>query len=226
MSISRWIVAITLSVLLVFTATALVTEQDVATLPIQGLKAIQQEGEVVFMSDNGRFVIKGELYDLWTRQRVTDFQAMQRLSQRLDLKKMKLDIEALNTVTMGSDANAVVIFINPHCPDCKALIQAAKPLTNAYRFHWVLLPDSDPKTVKQIQNIVGAVSPEQALAAVVDNSQAALPTVSPGDPQKTALTQLTAQLMSIDKFPFLIAPDGRVHRGAPKNLKTWLEATS
>lgn len=131
---NRWIDAIVLSLLLMVTATAAVTEKDVATLPIQGLKAIKQAGEVVFMSDNGRFVIKGELYDLWTRQRVTDFKAMQRLSQRFDLKKMKLDIEALNTVTMGSSTNTVVIFITTDCPHCKSLIQAAKPLTAAYRF--------------------------------------------------------------------------------------------
>lgn len=199
-----------------------VSQRDVATLPIRSLKAIQQSGEIIFMSDNGRFVIKGELFDLWTRQRVTDFAEMQQLATRLDLQKMQLDINALNTVLLGSGSKAVVIFITTGCPHSKRLIQISKPLTQQYRFQWVFIAEKGTSGRQQVNRILYHPSAEQALAAVADNQVDQLPVATNQENQRHQLTELTAHLLNVDQVPFLIAPDGRFHRGLPKDLAGWL----
>lgn len=199
-----------------------VSQHDVATLPIRSLKAIQQSGEIVFMSDNGRFVIKGELFDLWTRQRVTDFAEMQQLATRLDLQKMQLDINALNTVSLGSGSKTVVVFITTGCPHSKRLIQISQPLTQQYRFQWVFIPENGKPGRQQVNRILHHPSPEQALAAVADNQIDQLSLATDQDNQRHQLTELTAHLLNVDQVPFLIAPDGRFQSGFPKDLSNWL----
>lgn len=174
------------------------------------------------MSDNGRFVIKGELFDLWTRQRVTDFAEMQQLATRLDLRKMQLDINALNTVLLGSGSKTVVVFITTGCLHSKRLIQISKPLTQQYRFQWVLIPEKGKHGRQQVNRILYHPSPEQALAAVADNQVDQLPVATNQENQRHQLTELTAHLLNVDQVPFLIAPDGRFHRGLPKDLSGWL----
>src|SRR3546814_1560108 len=41
---------------------------EVVSLPVQKLKAVESEGQIVFMSENGRFVFIGQIYDVWQRK--------------------------------------------------------------------------------------------------------------------------------------------------------------
>lgn len=203
-------------------AAAEIQEKDVVLLPIKTLRAVVTDGEQVFISENGRFIIKGDLYDVWQKKRITDFGEMQKLATHIDLKKIGLDVAALNTVSMGTGAEDVVVFVAPHCPACKALIQEAKKFSAKYRFQFVFL-SGDEAVQKTIKNIVGAAAPDIALEAVVSNKAEDLPKITNCDPQRNAMTVLMAQLMGIDKVPFFIAPDGRLHEGLPQNLSAWLE---
>lgn len=203
-------------------AAAVMQEKDVALLPIKALRAVVTDGEQVFISENGRFIIKGDLYDVWQKKRITNFAEMQKLATHIDLKKIGLDVGALNTVSMGTGAKEVVVFVSPLCPHCKTLIQAAKNLTAEYRFQLVFF-SGDEAVQKTIKNIAGASSAEIALDAVIKSKTAALPEVAHCDPKRNAMTVLMAQLMAIDKVPFVIAPDGRLHKGLPQNLSAWLE---
>uniref|UniRef100_UPI0005AB88DC disulfide isomerase DsbC N-terminal domain-containing protein n=1 Tax=Aeromonas rivuli TaxID=648794 RepID=UPI0005AB88DC len=36
--------------------------KEIVTLPIKGIRAVESDGQIVFISDNGRFVITGALF--------------------------------------------------------------------------------------------------------------------------------------------------------------------
>ena len=42
--------------------------KEIVTLPIKGIRAVESDGQIVFISDNGRFVITGQIYDVWGKK--------------------------------------------------------------------------------------------------------------------------------------------------------------
>nr|WP_252152636.1 disulfide isomerase DsbC N-terminal domain-containing protein [Escherichia coli] len=42
--------------------------EDIVELPIKGVRAVQSDGQIMFLSENGRFVISGQIYDLWSKK--------------------------------------------------------------------------------------------------------------------------------------------------------------
>lgn len=214
------------SVMACAVANSEIQKNDVTLLPIKVLRAVVVDGKTVFVSENGRFIIKGDLYDVWQKKRIADFTEMQKLSTHIDLKNIGLDIGALNNVSMGAPgAKDVVIFVSPLCQNCNTLVKKAKNLTSEYRFQLVFI-SGDESVKKIIGNIIGASSSDTAIEAVINNRTDKLPDVAHCDSKRHAMTMLMAQLMGIDKVPFIIAPDGRFHKGLPQNLSAWLEGKS
>ena len=69
-------------------------------LPITGLKMVKTGDKVVFMSGNGRFAFYGgKLLDVWTQQEIKDLPDIDRIAKRIDLSRMKLNIDDLGSVT-------------------------------------------------------------------------------------------------------------------------------
>ncbi len=108
--------------------------EDIVTLPIKGIRAVQSNGQTVFLSDNGRFVFTGQLYDLWYKKPLSTLADMREVSDRIDLKRMGLDIDTLNTVSLGSGPKQVVVFVDPRCHYCHALMNDAQALVKQYTF--------------------------------------------------------------------------------------------
>ena len=63
-----------------------------------------------------------------------------------------------------------------------------------------------------------------ALDALMNNTLGSLPSKETCDPGQYDQTLLTAHFIGIEGVPFVVAPDGHVSKGRPKNLKSWLES--
>lgn len=68
-----------------------------ARLPVGGLQAVETtDGDLLFLSDNGRYVFRGAAVDLWHGTKLTEFEVVQRLAGRIDL-----DVGELGAIDLG-----------------------------------------------------------------------------------------------------------------------------
>jgi thiol:disulfide interchange protein DsbC len=201
-------------------------------LPITGLKMVKTGEQIVFMSSNGRFALYGgKLLDVWTQQEIKDLPDIDRIAKRIDLSRMKLNIDDLGPVTVGHGKDSVLIFIDPRCPYCGKVMKDLQALQDRYTFKLVMVPILGQES----QNIVVQLACQQASKdqkvqdsvrqRLLKQDYAGLPTDNPASCNKEPLQRaiVTAKLFGLPGVPFLIAPNGRTHSGAPESLADWLE---
>ena len=84
-----------------------------ASLPVTGIKAVESDGRLLFMSDNGRFVIDGTLYDVWAQQPLTSLASIRSAGDRLDLRRLGLPLPALPCAAKTGRTITVAVHL-PH----------------------------------------------------------------------------------------------------------------
>ena len=105
-----------------------------ARLPVTGLQVVETtDGELLFLSDNGRYALRGPALDLWHGARLVSFEETIRLAGRIDLARLKLDVGDLGAIDLG-EGPEVVVFVDPLCPHCAALYAELQALVGTYRF--------------------------------------------------------------------------------------------
>jgi thiol:disulfide interchange protein DsbC len=197
-----------------------------ARLPAGGLQAVETtDGDLLFLSDNGRYAFRGPAVDLWHGARLKDLDTVQRLAGRIDLKRLKLDPRDLGAVDVG-EGPEVIVFVDPFCPHCKGLFEALPGLAVRYRFRLVPLPvlgESSQLAVLAI-DCLSVADPEQARRALLGELDTrTLPKPRSDCGQAEAQRALiAAQILGVQGTPYLIAPDGRLRQGLPEDLGAWL----
>ena len=111
-------------------ATESVDIKEIVEIPIRNLKAVESEGQILYMSDNGRYVLVGQIYDLWTRQTLDTMNQIRRSVTHLSFDDMNMPIEELNSVSVGKGRSKVVAFVDPKCESCHTLIKQAQGLSD------------------------------------------------------------------------------------------------
>jgi thiol:disulfide interchange protein DsbC len=201
-------------------------------LPITGLKMIKTGDQIMFVSSNGRFgIVGGKMIDVWTSQEIKDITDIDKIANRIDLSRMKLNLDDLGPVTVGHGKDTVLVIIDPRCPYCGKVMKDLQALQDKYTFKLVMVPilgqESQNVTVQLACQL--ASNDKKAQASVKDRllkqDYAGLPTDNPTQCNREPLQKavVTAKLFGIQGVPFLIAPDGRTHSGAPEALVDWLE---
>jgi len=200
-------------------------------LPITGLKMVKTGEQTVFISSNGRFALTGgKLMDIWTQQEIKDLPDIDKIANRIDLSRMKLNVDDLGPVTIGHGKASVLVFIDPRCPYCGKVMKELQALQDQYTFKLVMVPILGPES----QNIVVQLAcqlgssdtklKDSVRDRLLKQDYVGIPTEPPGQCNKEPLQKavVTAKLFGLQGVPFLIAPDGRTHSGAPDVLADWL----
>ena len=188
-------------------------------LPITGVNIVESDKGTFFVSANGRFVFKGPIYDMWNGQPVSTVAEVEDIVNRVDLKKIGVDLEQLATLTLGKGPKEVVVFVSPDCPHCHKVMEQAAPLGEQYTFRLVLLPIG-PKALPLAKK-VWCAGPEKGLPALLGQQYDGLPE---GQCDLTPMqkTLVVARVLSIPSVPYLIRYDGKTYKGAPGDLAGWL----
>jgi thiol:disulfide interchange protein DsbC len=195
-------------------------------LPLSGVQLVRVGDRLLFVADNGRYVFSGPAFDLWHGARLETFDQAVNLAQRIDLARLKLDPAALGALDLGTGPRDVIAFVDPHCPHCRSLLDALPPLADRYRFRLVPLPVLGKGSQDAVLRLgcLAERDPAAARAALLEHRTDPLPKPEGACGQATAQRALVAaQLLGVTAVPLLIAPDGRVASGVPKDLARWLE---
>jgi thiol:disulfide interchange protein DsbC len=197
-------------------------------LPVTGLQMVRAGGRVLFVSANGRYVFTGPAWDLWHGAALTSIEEAGRLAESVDLTRMGLDPAALGALDLGTADRDALVFVDPHCPHCQALLSALPALTGRYRFRLVPLPVLGPDSETTVVRLacLAERDPTAARTALLEHTlEALLPAEGRCGQGSAQRAVVAAQLLGIEAVPYLIAPDGRTHRGAPADLAAWLEGS-
>lgn len=195
-----------------------------ARLLAGGIQAIETtDGQLLFITDNCRYLFRGTAHDLWNGVELTSLAQAEGLAGHIDLGRLKLDPADLGAIDDGA-ARDVVVFVDPDCEHCRALYADLPALTDRYRFRLVPLPiAADFQSRVLALHCLASTDPAASLKSLLDR-HVPLPTPQGTCGHRTAQrTLVTAQILGIRGTPYLIAPDGRLHQGRPDDLAAWLD---
>ncbi|MEA3410360.1 MAG: hypothetical protein U9R74_02345 [Pseudomonadota bacterium] len=199
------------------------TMKDMVVLPMQALVVARKNGHTVIVSDNGRFVVRGELYDTWSKRTLRDLDDAREAASRIDLDKMRLKIADLGPLVYGGGAERVTVLLDGDRTASRSLLDQIRALGNHYTFDLVLMPGGTTQSVEAARDYRCATVPRQAAERLVSSGDTTGLNIDPGcTPELAMRAMVAARLLGVRSLPFLIAPDGRVHQGAPGDLSRWL----
>jgi thiol:disulfide interchange protein DsbC len=195
----------------------------IVELPIKSLKAVEANGEILFMSENGRFVLRGQLYDIWYKDTVDTIPEIEDAATRIRFDRMGANLDDYNTLTVGSGKREVVAFVDPQCSICHKLMEDARALGKRYTFKFVVVPALGDESDQLSRKVYCAQDRSVALDAFMNKTLATLPQKADCDTAKYDMTLMMAHLLNVRGVPFVVAPDGRYSQGRPRELNNWLE---
>jgi thiol:disulfide interchange protein DsbC len=114
-----------------------VRELSVAETPVPGLKQVRVNSEIIYMSDDGRYLLQGRFIDLETQTDLTD-------AAQASLRRERLaNLDRGEFVTFGpEDAEyELMVFTDPDCGYCRRLHEQMDQYTsNGIRIHYLAFP--------------------------------------------------------------------------------------
>lgn len=205
-----------------------IKEGVTSPLPMNGMVAAVKNGKLAFVSDNGRFVFQGTVYDTWSQKNIESLRDAEIAYKTIDIKKTKFRVDDLNPLTVGSGDKTVIIFTDPFCPSCHVLLDDVKGM-EGYTFKIVYVPlmgDESSKVVRAMQCIKDR---ESALEVMLGNAKPQSivgKSETPAcDTSPIAKRIVSAHMFGIKGVPFMIRDDGLIRLGYDKGgLNKWLSA--
>lgn len=203
--------------------------KQMVTLPIKSMKAIKTEsGEIMFISENGRFAFVGEIFDAWHGRYLEGFDQIKEAAKKtLDLEHLGLDSDLVGIVRKGQGKEVVSIMVDPQCQFCHDLIKQADKLYDDYTFEFIITPVMGEKSVIESMAFLCSEDKDVAWEHFVDRTLGELgrPVSNDPDCNPRKLTQAVQahQLMGLNGVPVVIAPNKHYKEGVIEDLEEWLE---
>lgn len=187
------------------------------------------EEEVTFMSENGRYVIRGRLFDTWTGKTVTSLEDFRPMMQGLDLSRYGMTEKDLDPFILGQGSTSVSVFVDPYCPYCAQLFDqmlADPTLSDQYTFKIYTVAYLGDDSVEAVNRLACHPDRAEALSRLLNHDTRWMRTVEvPKCPADAAVKRMMiAQALGIAGVPFLIGPMGGMSKGNPPDLRGFLES--
>lgn len=118
--------------------------EDVKSSPIPGLYEIRSGTDVGYVSVDGRFYVDGDIFDMKTRDNLTE---AAREKGRLDLLAKVSDADAIVFTPPGPVLHSLTVFTDIDCPYCRRMHQEMAELNKlGIRVRYLMFPRSGPDT--------------------------------------------------------------------------------
>jgi len=180
---------------------------------------------VYFISGNGRYVLRGTLYDLWSGRELLSLGDIKTATETVNFGALAQMIPDFAPFRIGTGNLQEIVFVDPFCPYCKELLGQLSAAAKDGVHQFVVMPIAllGPDSVRVVRNLHCAQDREKAQQALLAHAFAT-PLAEDAGCSVEALQKrlIFARLLQIKAVPFLIRDDGRRHEGMPGNLMAWL----
>ena len=202
--------------------------ESIVAMPIGALKAVVSNGELLYISDSGRYVLRGTLFDAWERKPLKSIDEVRESVTHVNLERMGIAVAELGPLTYGTGKERVTVFVDPKCPWCAKLMQQVKDkpeLASRYAFDFIAIPVLGPESQRLVRELGCAKDRKAALNALMSEDYGKpLEQQKPCDLKPIQKAMVTAQILGIHGVPYTIRADGMVSRGLPADWAGWLVA--
>jgi thiol:disulfide interchange protein DsbC len=119
--------------------------EDVRPSPIEGLYVVQSGAEVGYVSEDGRFYVDGDVFDMTSRHNLTeDLRKQGRLALLADVK----DADAIVFSPTGAVRYTLTVFTDVDCTYCRHMHQEIAEFNRlGFRVRYLMFPRGGPETV-------------------------------------------------------------------------------
>lgn len=198
------------------------TAPEAYPTPIPGTYEFALGNDIFYLSEDGRYLIKGEMIDLQTRENLAEARRQTNRLQRLQTIEVK---ETIIYKTNGKPRHTVYVFMDTDCPYCRMLLQHMD-LYNELGIEMRLLafPRSGPNSPAYHRAISVWCSKNRHQAMLAAQEGYELP---PERCPNTVREQYaTALQFGVTGTPAFILEDGTLVQGfmTPPNLSQFLES--
>lgn len=193
----------------------------ISETPVPGLLQVRIGGDIVYLSEDGRYLVQGNIVDMDTRTNLTD-------SALSDVRKEQLaGLNAEEFVTFGnSDAEfEVLVFTDPDCGYCRRLHDQMDAYEEAgIKVHYMAFPRAGVGS-PTYDKLVSVWCAEDRQGAMDIAKAGRTPSPATCDNPITQQYQL-GQSMGVTGTPSIITFDGDIIPGyvPPAQLRSRLEA--
>ncbi len=197
-------------------------EANVEATPLQGLYEVTYGGEVFYLSQDGRFMLRGDLLDMQTMRNLSE---ERRSAYRLSLLDEIDPARTINYPPADKPARHVIyVFTDIDCPYCRKMhSQMADYNRLGIEMRYLAYPRSgiDTPSYYKAVNVWCAKDPREAMTRAKQGEK--LPAKDCDHPIRQDMA--LADKFGVDGTPTLILSDGSVIPGyvEPERLITFLE---
>ncbi|GAD89949.1 hypothetical protein VHA01S_030_00240 [Vibrio halioticoli NBRC 102217] len=184
-------------------------------------------GESVVVSDNPRWVIKGQLFDMWSNVEVNGTAQLEALERKLPLDKLNVNTkDVFDFIVNPSKSQTVTIFIDPFEENTSHVVSVLSKYATDYRLRFILTAVEashiNPFIALQCahQKVNDAVILDQLITQNFSDAKASC------DQTKAMNSYGLSAFLQIKTSPTLVAPNSELSVGMPSQLMTWLAKNS
>ena len=200
-------------------------EQPVVHIPATAIFATENNGRFAVITDTGRFIIQGTIYDVWDQKEISTLEQARYAVNHIPLHKTNVGFEDLHPIVLGQGSKPIYMFSDMQCGYCKTIInEARRTLPEDYRLEIIMLPLLGPESARRSKEILCASTASEGWQAAISGDMTSdIPQKSDCDIETLQRRMITAQFIGARNVPFLIRDDGLIQHGAPADgFRAWL----
>lgn len=183
---------------------------------------------VAYMSQNGRFVMRGVIFDTWTGETIQTMDDLRASMKNVNLSEIGLKDEDVDPFYYGSGPKKVTMFVDPFCPYCGQLFDEMigdPSYAKDYTFTILTVPFLGDNSTKAVNALSCAEDRDTALKALLTKDKSwmmAQQLPQNCDVQPVLQRTILSQMLGVTGVPYIIGAEGGISRGMPPSLKTFL----
>ena len=175
----------------------------ITNTPVPGLLEVAADGKVFYVTEDGRYVLAGPLFDAQTSRNLT----ASRLAEINRIPFETLDTKLAISWVKGSGARKLAIFEDPDCPYCKALEKTLESIDDVTVYVFLYPIDSlHPQAAAKSRAVWCAPDRAGAWAEVMQTGT--LPTAPKNCADPIAEIAAFAKRNRINGTPTMVLADG------------------
>lgn len=196
-------------------------EISIADSPIPGMLQVRLGGEILYITDDARYLMQGRVLDLETRTDLTD---LAKTELRRDLIA-DLDFDSMIQFGPDSPAHDLIVFTDVDCGYCRRLHEQIDAYNDAgIRINYMAFPraGSGSETFRKMTSVWCAADQREAM-----NIAKAGDTPEPAACESPVESQYKlGQALGVTGTPALVTSDGNLIPGyvPPEDLRARLDA--
>jgi len=187
---------------------------------------VKNRTELYLVSQNGRYIMRGPVYDLWEGKELDTLDAVKASSGNVGLGGFDKVLPQVAPMVVGNGPRRIELFVDPYCPYCKKLLAELPAALATKRFTFVILPVPllGDRSTTEVRALGCAADQKAALGQLLAHIyDPPLAQVAKCDVLPMEKRFVLARMLNISAVPFIVRDDGTEQAGLPdEDLVTWL----